>query len=265
LPEGTPVFSGAFDWRQETISLTGLSGQAQLRFRFCSDGNTGREGWYVDDIRIAGLAGGNLPPTAPALASPAIGALVTTPVPALTVHNASDPNPGTQLTYGFQVFGDALLTDLVASIEGVAEGQGTTAWSVTPPLVNGTYYWRAYAFDGQERGPCMDAAWFEVEIGQGVAENTRARGLELLGAWPNPASGATALRFAIGSAGQVRADIFDLQGRRVRELAGHFEAGQQVLPWDGLDGRGHAVPAGVYLYVLRAGEGDRTGRLLRVR
>jgi carboxypeptidase T len=265
LPDGTPVFSGTLDWRQETISLNGLSGQAQLRFRFCSDGNTGREGWYVDDIRIVGISGSNLPPTAPALASPAIGATVITPVPALTVHNATDPNPGTQLTYGFQVFGDALLTDLVASVDGVAEGQGTTSWTVTPPLENGTYYWRAYAFDGVERGPCMDTAWFVVEASQGIAENAWAHGLELLGAWPNPTSGAAALRFAIGSAGQVRAEIYDLQGRRVRELDGRFEAGQQALPWDGRDAQGRAVPAGVYLYVLKAGEGDRSGRLLRLR
>ncbi len=265
LPADTPVFSGAFDWRQETITLTGQVGQAQLRFRFCSDGNTGREGWYVDDIQIAALSGSNLPPTAPALVSPGIGATVTTPVPALTISNASDPNPGTQLTYGFQVFADELLTDLVTSVDGVPEGQATTAWTVSPPLANGTYYWRAYAFDGQERGPCMEAAWFVVEASQGVPESGWARGLESLGTWPNPTAGPAALRFAVGRAGQVRAEIFDLQGRRVRELAGRFEAGQQALQWDGRDAQGREVPAGVYLYVLRAGEGDLGGRLLRIR
>ncbi len=265
LPEGTPVFSGSFEWRPETVTLIGLSGDAQLRFRFCSDGNTGGEGWYIDDIDIVGVSGTNLPPTAPALCGPALGATLPTPVPALTVYNASDPNPGTQLTYGFQVFGDALLTDLIAAVDGVSEGQGTTAWQVTPPLANGTYYWRAYAFDGQERGPCMDLAWFVVEASQGVDETAWARGLELLGARPNPAPGAAALRFAIGGAGQVRAEIFDPQGRRVRELGGRFAAGQHALLWDGLDAQGRAVPAGVYLYVLKAGEQDRSGRLLRVR
>lgn len=50
LPENTPVFSGDFEWTQDQIMLTDVDGSVRLRFRFASDGNTGLEGWYVDDV-----------------------------------------------------------------------------------------------------------------------------------------------------------------------------------------------------------------------
>ncbi len=266
LPEGTPVFSGSFGWRQDALTFTGLTGQVQLRFRFCSDGNTGGEGWYVDDIEIVGLSGDNLPPTAPSLASPQIGETVQTSVPELVVFNAADPNPGTQLTYGFQVFGDELCTDLIASADGVAEGQGTTSWPVTPSLGDGTYYWRAYAFDGEERGPCMEPGWFVVEGAQGVGLAEAATGLRLMGAFPNPAAGRTALRFEIGASGEIQARIYDLQGRQVRALTGRFQrGGPQALHWDGKDDAGRAVSGGVYLYVLQGRERTQQGRLMLLR
>ena len=45
--------------------------------------------------------------------------------PSLTVTNATDPE-GQPLTYGFRVYSDALLTQLAASVDGVASGVGTT-------------------------------------------------------------------------------------------------------------------------------------------
>ena len=54
LPEGTPCWSGDFDWREETFDLSALEGQTiQIRFRFVSDGYVTYEGWYVDDIAVA--------------------------------------------------------------------------------------------------------------------------------------------------------------------------------------------------------------------
>ncbi|MCK4305963.1 MAG: hypothetical protein KAY24_17120 [Candidatus Eisenbacteria sp.] len=265
FPAGTPVFSGSFDWRQDTVALEGFSGTAQFRFRFGSDGSDTREGWYVDDVEVVGLSTDNLPPSAPALVSPVNGEIVHTSVPTLTVENAIDPNPGSVLTYGFRVFADPLITDLVAAVDGVEEGTTTTAWTVSPPLADGTYYWQSYAFDGIERGPCMAVAYFVVEGSQAVGEVTVAAGLKLLGASPNPAPGASTLRFQLGQSGIVRGGIFDLQGRRVRTLSSSFCAGVQGFEWDGRDERGHAVPAGVYLYTLRGQEGERSGRMLLVR
>jgi hypothetical protein len=53
---GTPFFSGSHDWEEVTLDLADHEGSAvRLRFRFGSDGNTGGEGWYVDDVVLTEL------------------------------------------------------------------------------------------------------------------------------------------------------------------------------------------------------------------
>src|SRR5690606_19489750 len=59
----------------------------------------------------------------------------------------SDPD-GDALTYAFQVYGDASLTNLVASAAGVNPGATTTSWQVNVQLMEDRqYYWRARASD----------------------------------------------------------------------------------------------------------------------
>jgi carboxypeptidase T len=263
--ESTPVFSGTFDWREDTIVINGTPGNVRFRFRFGSDGVTGREGWYVDDVALVDMSSTNAAPGAPLLVSPVDGSTVDTATPPLVVSNATDPDPGDALTYGFRVYGDALQTQLVAEVTGVAEGTGTTTWMVTPALDNGVYYWRAFADDGTERGPCMAAAQFRVTAGGASVAETLPSGLRLIGPVPNPAPGATALRFELSRAARVSGGIYDAQGRLVRSLAGRFTQGAQSLVWDGRDAGGRLVPGGVYLYRLEAGDARREGRVLIVR
>lgn len=56
---GQPVWSGSFDWRQETVLLGDLAGTARIRFRMGTRGElpTG-EGWYVDDVVVTTDAAG---------------------------------------------------------------------------------------------------------------------------------------------------------------------------------------------------------------
>jgi hypothetical protein len=71
-----------------------------------------------------------------------------------------DPD-GDSLTYGFRVYGDSLLTDLVASANWVAPGTGTTSWLVDPPLSSeGLFWWRAFAADTTEWGPAAEPVSF---------------------------------------------------------------------------------------------------------
>jgi len=80
-------------------------------------------------------------------------------------------------------------------------------------------------------------------LSTGVDDPPLAGADVFLGAHPNPASGATALRFRLARAAHVRMDVYDTLGRRVATLAdGALESGEHELL---LDGR--RLPAGVYL------------------
>ena len=52
LAAGTPCYSGTSDWIEEDYDLAAYSGLVQIRFRFCSDQYTEKEGWYIDDIKV---------------------------------------------------------------------------------------------------------------------------------------------------------------------------------------------------------------------
>ncbi len=47
---------------------------------------------------------------------------------------------GDPLTYRFEVYADAGLTDLVAQVPAVASGEGTSAWPVDVNLQNNAQY-----------------------------------------------------------------------------------------------------------------------------
>jgi hypothetical protein len=72
---------------------------------------------------------------------------------------------------------------------------------------------------------------------------------------PNPARGATTLRFGLPREARVELALYDQQGRRVRSLlSGTQPAGERTITWDGRDESGRALPAGLY-FVRLASEG----------
>ncbi len=73
---------------------------------------------------------------------------------------------------------------------------------------------------------------------------------------PNPFNPSTRISFTLTSAGDVRLELFDARGRRVRLLdAGPRTAGEHVVSWNGTDDAGRRLAAGAYLVRL-AWRGD---------
>ncbi|MFQ5906285.1 MAG: FlgD immunoglobulin-like domain containing protein [bacterium] len=76
----------------------------------------------------------------------------------------------------------------------------------------------------------------------------------LLGAYPNPFSGATRVSFVTESRRRVSLEVYDLAGRVVRELLnGVADPGRHDVAWDGKDSSGKDLPSGVYFYSLSSG------------
>ena len=65
--------------------------------------------------------------------------------------------------------------------------------------------------------------------------------------YPNPFNPRTTIEFSLAKEGRANLAIFDLAGRRVRQLwDGVMEAGLHRRQWDGLDSQGRSLPSGVY-------------------
>ena len=86
-------------------------------------------------------------------------------------------------------------------------------------------------------------------------------GAERLLTSPNPFQVSTSISGLVSGGGDV--EIFDARGRIVARVAPGAE--ESTAHWDGRDGSGRRVAAGVY-YVRQVGEdGVRTGRVIRMR
>lgn len=71
---------------------------------------------------------------------------------------------------------------------------------------------------------------------------------------PNPFSGGTSIQFELPVEATVRLEVFDAQGRLIRNLAdAQFPAGLHAVAWDERDSAGRRVGSGVFLYRIQAG------------
>ena len=84
--------------------------------------------------------------------------------------------------------------------------------------------------------------------------------------YPNPFNPETSIRYRIGEQCDVRLDIFNILGQRVRTLVdASQEAGAFEVKWDGLNDAGTEVRSGIYLYRLNAGEFVQSRKMLLIR
>jgi hypothetical protein len=84
---------------------------------------------------------------------------------------------------------------------------------------------------------------------------------------PNPFTKSTVIHFTLAEPEAVTLRVFDTAGRVVRTLLDNarLEAGAHQAVWDGAGARGHALPAGIYLYRIERGSRVETGRVVVMR
>lgn len=85
-------------------------------------------------------------------------------------------------------------------------------------------------------------------------------------AYPNPFNDSVVILCAGYVGGPLRAGVFDLRGRKVRQIdiEGSAQRGHAIT-WDGTDSRGYRVPSGVYLIRVRAGPSVSTTKVVLAR
>ena len=111
-------------------------------------------------------------------------------------------------------------------------------------------------------GGRIDARWEE-----GIASVRVPASFVLYPNVPNPFNPETVIRFALARESQVRLEVFDVVGQRVRTLVGErLPSGTHQALWDGRGESGESVSSGVYFCRLQAqyaeGAFAQVGRML---
>lgn len=125
-----------------------------------------------------------------------------------------------------------------------------------------------------EHGPMEDVLLYfddirisgdEIEITEPITGLGEKENHSVFYLYPNPSSGFTNIAFSISRSGSVQLDIFNRQGQKVRTLIDESQAvGPKTIQWNGTDGNGQAVAAGLYFVRLITEDGIETEKLLVV-
>ena len=129
---------------------------------------------------------------------------------------------------------------LPLAMMGVYEDERRASWppGVPPPLITAVV----------EEGVATPAAF---ELGDN---------------YPNPFNTGTAIPYSLAVGGDVRIEVYDLIGQRIRVLvAGSRSAGAHAAYWDGKDHSGRDGATGVYAIRLQAGGEAHTRKVLLLR
>jgi hypothetical protein len=84
--------------------------------------------------------------------------------------------------------------------------------------------------------------------------------------YPNPFNPTTLISFGLPTDSDVKVEVFNLLGQRVRTLLHSQEkAGYKTIIWDGNDESGKGVASGVYFYKVEAGKYNETKKMTLLR
>jgi flagellar hook assembly protein FlgD len=84
--------------------------------------------------------------------------------------------------------------------------------------------------------------------------------------FPNPFAGETQIRYDLSTTSDVSIEIFTMQGLMIRSWENSaMQPGSHSQLWDGSDGMGQRVPAGVYTCRMKAGEFSYSLKMVMIR
>lgn len=147
---------------------------------------------------------------------------------------------------------------------------------------------RTFAFNGPNH-PTQPDRWnrmFDLQLGSGTSlqgwnmmmravfavydpdrrEVEIPESFELAQNYPNPFNQTTTIRYSLPTDGEVKIEIFDMLGRKVKTLVDDFRSeGIHTVAWNATDERGVVVSSGVYYYRMSSGESMMTNKMVFLR
>jgi len=111
--------------------------------------------------------------------------------------------------------------------------------------------------------------YFDASSFTGVEDEARnevIQGFSLKQNFPNPFNPTTKIEFVLSKSGQVKIEIFNILGEKVKTLTDQYlKAGHQMIEWDGKDDLGKEVTSGVYFYRLQTEDLTETKKMVLLR
>ncbi len=233
--------------------------------------------WYLVDTDSSNHAvaqGLNNPPSEPTLIIPADSSVIDITSATLAMSSsfvfgaATDADTSQTLTYEFElILGTSTwnisITDpLIASVPNQEIYDAMVAQSVTS--LTGT--WNVSASDGIDATPASNGPLtitFDIST-VGVDEDAAVPDVFALHQnYPNPFNPTTTIAFDVPELSNVRIDIYNLLGQKVRTLvSGQHEAAYYTVNWNGTNDFGSPVASGMYIYRIEAGKFSAVRKLV---
>jgi len=179
------------------------------------------------------------------LISPKNNEYVFTQYPAFEWLMADDPDPNDQLIYYLRYWP-------VGAIVRYVYGTDTTYCDIRRLKYDYEYYWCVEVEDSEGLTAISDTFLLKTSS-TGIDNDAQLpEEFALYQNYPNPFNPATTIRFDLPETADIRLAIYDVNGRQVRILVDEKrKAGVYSAIWDGKDGSGRPVSAGVYIFTLK--------------
>ncbi len=89
---------------------------------------------------------------------------------------------------------------------------------------------------------------------------------ELIGNYPNPFNPDTKISFSLATSDNVRLDIFNTKGQKIRTLVdSEMEAGYHTVIWDGRNDNKTEVGSGIYFYRMESDTYSTTRKMIMIK
>jgi hypothetical protein len=96
-----------------------------------------------------------------------------------------------------------------------------------------------------------------------VSVSSAPVGYLLHDAYPNPFNPSTRIQYSLAENSPASLQIYNMMGQKVRTLVNATQtAGVYTIEWDGTSDAGLSVPAGVYIYRLKAGSFESSKQVI---
>ncbi len=100
-------------------------------------------------------------------------------------------------------------------------------------------------------------------VGSGTGGDVPELVTELAGNFPNPFNPETNIAFSLAETSDVRIDVFNIKGQKVKTLVNEkLDKGNHSIIWGGEDNLDKQVSSGIYFYKMKAGRYTSTKKMI---